>query len=351
MGQSGRRQGRQGRQGGGQGAGADDDAEAALDKETDTLLVQELEKMSLQEREQVLYEIHGVDDKMKETTELVQKSLRELNQMLDEESSKINAANHAVASHPTPDESTENPLQYVLRYQTTKTRYVRSGPFLLMFLRSERYDPTLAFTRLKLFLRFKASLFGLESLQREHVTFDDMIKDGEDSDTMKTLLCGYTQVLKQRDRAGRAIWFSLTHLRFDKPFDSICKTWFYLIMGEIQNNVETQLNGIIVVRFDYGERPDNSNNNVGPGGPSGGPAVAKTSSIDHYKKFQELITALPFRLISIHICNIKPLSVIQKVISEGVASVGKQARTRIRFHNGRSLFPISKGSMPCRMLC
>ena len=185
-----------------------------LSKEVDTLLSNELRSMSLQQRENILHEIHGVDDIIKEDPTFVTLKLEQLKDQLD-----VYYNEKKVASPSTSDD----PLYYVLHHSPD---YVRNVKFMKMFLRSVKWDVPMALNRLRLFFTEKQHLFGTESLGRDITLVDDLLPsnsgsngDGDDQDNderednLKALRSGYSQVLPGRDNAGRAIWLSLTHLR------------------------------------------------------------------------------------------------------------------------------------------
>ena len=143
----------------------------------DSLLAQELNQMSLKEREAVYEEIHGVDLPVKESEELIIAKLQEINRELNKISDKP---------------------AYIESIQRDPT-YVQSRKFLLSFLRTTRFDAEAAAKRLVRFMEWKRSLFGDHTLTRP-IMLQDL-----DEDDLATLNSGVLQILSARDRTGRPV--------------------------------------------------------------------------------------------------------------------------------------------------
>jgi hypothetical protein len=146
-------------------------------EDMDALLVAELNKLSIIEREHVLQDIHGVSDIVDEEPEFVARCLAELNTevtMIDNKPAYLQA-------------KAQNP------------EYVSNLDFRLMFLRADSFIPKLAAIRLVAFFEAKLELFGTEKLTKT-ILLSDM-----DKDDIGCLETGYSQLLPGRDRAGRAL--------------------------------------------------------------------------------------------------------------------------------------------------
>jgi hypothetical protein len=87
---------------------------------------------------------------------------------------------------------------YDLAFQMSP-EYVNDPAFLLMFLRSDNYDASLAAQRLVGHLEQKLVLFGKEKLAVT-ITMRDLSEDD-----LETLSCGGLQLLPCKDRGGRLI--------------------------------------------------------------------------------------------------------------------------------------------------
>ena len=144
----------------------------------DKLLVGELNKMSLKERELVYEDVHGVNQLEEETPSFVAEKLEQLDREIQLISKKP-AYDQAWQSNPS---------------------YVKDRSFRLSFLRADCFDSRKAATRLVNFMEGKLNYFGPDALTRP-IALSDM-----DEDDMECLSAGQLQWLGQRDRAGRAVF-------------------------------------------------------------------------------------------------------------------------------------------------
>ena len=155
--------------------------------ETEALLVKELNQLTLQERERVMDEIHGVaDSEEEETPDFVAMKLR----LIQEEIVKIrkrSAYERALFLAP---------------------HRVKDPAFLLMFLRSESYNAKKAATRLIHYFECKLEYFGFDKLV-EPITLNDL-----DEDDLFALRNGCLQLSPVKDRAGRGVI-----LKFQKNYN------------------------------------------------------------------------------------------------------------------------------------
>lgn len=146
--------------------------------ETTSMLVEEWNQLSFQERERVQEEVHGVATNMiDETPQLVQQKLMEL----DEEIRKVrrrNAYDRALFLSPT---------------------YVRNPAFRLIFLRADGFHPREAANRIVRFFEFKQELFGVGKLVK-----DIRLTDLEEEDRA-LYLQGTVRFLPKKDRTGRSV--------------------------------------------------------------------------------------------------------------------------------------------------
>ena len=158
-----------------------------INPETEALLAQELSRLSMKERDEVLYDIHGVADSQVEDKESVKKCLEDLEDAL--------ASTHC-----------SQKVSYTEARDLDES-YVTNEGFLLMFLRACSFDVKAASARVLSFFEVKKNLFGPEKLTKE-ITYDDL-----DEDDIQCLESGYAQILSGRDRAGRAVLFLMPMIR------------------------------------------------------------------------------------------------------------------------------------------
>ena len=285
-------------------------------KTVDAFLANELNQLSLQEREQVYEELHGVDDIIKETDELINDRLAQL----EREISLI------------PDSQKEAYLQGL----EVNEEHVNSKKFRLMFLRADYFDPKKAAKRLVWFMAKKLQFFGRESLGRS-LMLEDL-----DRDTRTCLESGHIQLLPNRDRAGRVVLCDLqnlypksykrgiqqvsSHLRnccclFADRFLSNC--WFqlvqmmayiYVVLSALEDE-ETQRRGFVVVLYHLGNLKSDLD-----------PDVLREGPISNQW--------LPLRFSGIHMCLDNPMMrVIARII---LVAAGSDFRSRFRIHEGEA---------------
>ena len=158
-----------------------------------TTLAEDLNRLTLVERDAVYQEIHGVNTVVQESPQLVKESI----QALEGELVKISVK-------PAYDEAKRVP-----------NPYVDSEGFRLMFLRAEDYDPHKAAIRLVKFMDEKRRLFGPQSLYR------NLLLSDLNADDLKCMKAGSFQRLSQRDRSGRRVWASFQKLLDYRPYKHV----------------------------------------------------------------------------------------------------------------------------------
>jgi hypothetical protein len=159
-------------------------------KQVEHLLTQELNQMSLKERELVYEEIHSVDKMIDEPTEFVTERLEALEREL-----------RMIPMKPAYDQA-----------EQISKLYVTDRKLRLQFLRTEYFDARKAAHRLVSFMEGKLHFFGPEVLARS-IYLSDL-----DDDDFESLKSGVLQIFPSRDRAGRAILFQdLRHNIYRRP--------------------------------------------------------------------------------------------------------------------------------------
>lgn len=144
--------------------------------EIDTLLANEMNKLKIEERDRVYEELHGVDQGVEETPDLVAKKLSEFDHELQ-----------MISHKPAYDQAESISREYVAELR-------------LKFLRAECFDPHKAVKRFVYFFEGMLETFGIKALARP-LRLTDMEKDD-----MACLKTGHIQILSVRDPSGRAIF-------------------------------------------------------------------------------------------------------------------------------------------------
>jgi hypothetical protein len=146
--------------------------------DADALLAQAMAAMSVDEREQSIFDVHGVSDVIHEEPSFVRAKLEDMEMEL----SKI----------------TRGKEEY-MQAEAQNKEYVICHKFRLKFLRAEIFNARLAAVRLVRFFEEKKKLFGPDKLTKE-IKLRDL-----DKEDRKFLDRGVFQIVPQRDRAGRRI--------------------------------------------------------------------------------------------------------------------------------------------------
>ena len=160
--------------------GGEDNASSSLllrVDEVESRLAKAMNKMSMDERNKVLEDVHGVPTPdIEETLGFVAGKLDEFDIEIAKEKTTI----------------------YETAFVQSK-EYVEDPNFRLMFLRSVLFDVPAATKRLMSFLEFKVKLFGIEKLTKE-ITLSDLTEEN-----INFLKAGLVQVLPEKDAAGRSV--------------------------------------------------------------------------------------------------------------------------------------------------
>ena len=132
-------------------------------------LVEELDALSVREREGVYNEIHGMSNLSEETPELLDRAMNSLrNELSLIPKKKRHALDRAMFLKPT---------------------LMNDRAFLLMFLRADYFDTREAAARMNKFFDFKLEVFG-ENKLAERITYEDLDEEARevvDSGCVNTL--------------------------------------------------------------------------------------------------------------------------------------------------------------------
>jgi hypothetical protein len=159
----------------------------------DALLCRDLNQLSLEDRDQVTQEIHGVSDVIDETSDpnMVPNALRQLEwelMLLSEDD--LGAYRLAHSANPS---------------------YTTDPAFRLQFLRADRFHVPTAAQRMARYFQEKLMLFGPEKVGKARITLQDLSEDDKQS-----LSTGSRQWLPERDRTGRAIYLAIPPLQYSR---------------------------------------------------------------------------------------------------------------------------------------
>ncbi|CAJ1965765.1 unnamed protein product [Cylindrotheca closterium] len=257
------------------------------------IIADELSKISFKEREEAYEDIHGVSDQGKETSELIESSLGQMQHYLKSLSDKYA---YDVAESLSKD-------------------YVTDRGLRLKFLRASLFDPKEAASRMAGYFRHKLDLFGWEKLVK-NITFEDL---GEDS--MEAISQGMMhQILPSRDTQGRAVicgshrLFHDQVVRYKDPVKTLTKAFWY-VFTSVADDEETQKKGFVFVSYaiDSGHPSDATRR-----------AAAQSCAI--------IGRSLPARATAVHFClDSQEEAALWRVM---ILSSPTYTRVRIRTHYG-----------------
>lgn len=238
------------------------DVENVSSRLSETVIATHLNQLSMQQRDAVLQDIHGVADIIVETPALISSSLLELERELNafvlqlqsnrsnnNNSNNINntnGMNHddqslAAASSTTSMNNNVNnhnslhPYEIVLSHQrstsstTTDSNIINNNKTIglrLSFLRAEQFHPQKAAQRLLRYYEEKQRLFGTTLLNKHQIHISDL-----DCEAKQHLHCGRMQLLQERDRAGRAVLVGVKKLQCEIHNEDSLVRAYYLFMS------------------------------------------------------------------------------------------------------------------------
>ena len=202
-----------------------------MDGSGETMLAREMAKLTVNEREKVTQDIHGVsDDAVVETDDLIQQKLEEIDRRLMELGGTTPTSSNmvTVASATSPSASMGNNSNtdrnkdqdvnmsaYNLA-MSIDARYVTNAKLRIMFLRSCDFDVDKAAKRMAVHFDKKMELFGASKLCQT-ISQQDL-----NSDDQECLQSGQSQLLPYRDVSGRAVFFqALSHYKYKEVVNAV----------------------------------------------------------------------------------------------------------------------------------
>jgi hypothetical protein len=215
-------------------------------KTFDKFWAKELYEVSYEDREAIMYEMHGVESRaVPETPEMIRSSLKELEVEISVWLSG-NLSQQQRSIFKSFNETTAQLTRgHLLAVEKLHSQYVVSPEFRIRFLRTEFFDVPKAAFRYFRCLNQLLFFFGEASLQRPL-----RIEDLTDSER-EFLESGKIQCLSSRDKLGRRILVVYGGMLTSYPLFERCKVELYLIWGVMAEDEESQRHGIIaLVLFD-----------------------------------------------------------------------------------------------------
>eukprot|EP00531_Pseudo-nitzschia_arenysensis_P000828 CAMPEP_0116147466 /NCGR_PEP_ID=MMETSP0329-20121206/17768_1 /TAXON_ID=697910 /ORGANISM="Pseudo-nitzschia arenysensis, Strain B593" /LENGTH=932 /DNA_ID=CAMNT_0003643393 /DNA_START=121 /DNA_END=2919 /DNA_ORIENTATION=+ len=187
---------------------------------------------------------------------------------------------------------------------------VEQREFRLSFLRAERFDTKKAATRMIDYFEEKRRLFGVEK-----VTSKIQLKD-LDNESRYCLESGQLQLLPGRDRAGRAVIVETKKLAINNQHQHSILRALWVLTSIALEDVETEKNGAVFVKYDIGGAVEGSNNSLRR----------------QMRDWGNVLQALPLRIASMHWCVQN--NVLKEAAYLSALMLGGSIFVRVRCHAG-----------------
>jgi hypothetical protein len=259
-------------------------------EDVEKLAATEMNQLSMASREQILYDLHGISEKLpQETPEFLKSLLQQLESALSEISdSDKEAYNMALNIDPT---------------------FVRNKDFRLKFLRADLFDAHRAAVRFTKHFQAKLELFGRTLLCKD-IAQDDL---HDEEGTLECICSGWLQDLPIRDISGRLVSFMIQKEKDPNwTVEAKCRAIWYRRMLNCED-IETQRNGLVLVMLNAEQELDR--NSVWKAG--------------------RLVGCLPIRFVGFHMCYFPEYYEKQgPALSLGRIAMDSYQRHRHRTHTG-----------------
>ena len=305
------------------------------------LVAEAMNQMSVQEREHVYNDVHGI---VYEDTipSIGQRS--PFKNIFDEDPTMIKNRLTALKAHiqrylnetkggagekgkaARPAYTSVNPIESssVLRIAMEQnSSYITNESFLLSFLRANEWDSSQAFDQLIRFLMVKAKIFSVDKL-----TKDIKITDLDDDD-IECLTRGEIQYVPIQDRSGRSIICGLPQLHGYKTHYNLLRSIYYVLMTVSQNNIGVQQRGLVTVFYGLKGQQDHEQQQEGNQLEGGG---SSPSSLHIWKDVVQLRKSLPIKAAAIHFCHYHPT--LHLFFQMAMPLMTKSMLARVRMHCG-----------------
>jgi hypothetical protein len=252
----------------------------------DALVAKELNQLSLQDRNRVMEELHGVESPSSD-----EQNEEHLEQGLAALATELLLAPlrsaFAEAKHRDAD-------------------YVTRKEFCVKFLSAESFNAKGAARRMLAFFEYKLELFGREKLTRD-IGIRDLLDNPNDRIALES---GLFQPLVHRDRSGRIVIGKFPKHKFSHlALESKLRVFFYMLMTTLEHDIG-QRRGIVVL-------------------------VANQEGVgDRMEAWRNatLLGALPVHVKGFHVIHNEPK--ITALSSLAMLATGPDVRARVRLHEG-----------------
>ncbi|KAL3940972.1 MAG: hypothetical protein SGBAC_004580 [Bacillariaceae sp.] len=261
-------------------------ANASDPQNVDSLIASQMSRLSVDDREKVYMDVHGISDDVKESLEMVEHSLVGLQHEID----------------LLPDKRAYN-MASQLHFN-----YVQDRDFRLAFLRCEKFDCQKAALRIIRHFQMKLDLFGMDKLTM------DIVQDDLDAEAMDALYGSFGRFLNAFDSGGRIINCIFAVPKLYKT-DAVLRQGFYNIMTAFRN-ANIQRRGGVTVYLAFGDIEQ----------------IAVKNNSDRDWKYPKLNQGTPMRVSAFHLCYND--EVVKENFAVSGTSFNKDLKVRTRFFHG-----------------
>ncbi|KAL3928743.1 MAG: hypothetical protein SGBAC_012518 [Bacillariaceae sp.] len=278
-------------------------------KATDELLAAQMRQLTVEERGEALDDVHCVGEELKETPEIIQKSLAELGVAIEQEKNTT----------------------YDIAMKQNRA-YVEDPVFRLKFLRANLHDVNKAVRQMMSFLEKKAVHFGIEKVARE-ITLDDLTDEDR-----KFMLMGIYHIQDARDRTGRVVLYSFNGQLGKASLDCLIRIMYYIFYNILIPMPEVQMKGVNAIYYDVAK--------LGEDVEMPGPIFLKA--------IIDMLMSLPFRASTAHHCLKKSwgnLLLNDFILETVLKATPMYSQVRSRIHLGSDMevqYQLQSHGIPIR---
>ncbi len=289
-------------------------------QQLDSLLSNKLKQMTIEDRENIQDEIHGIKSLAPtETPERIEQALR----LLDVQIKKLVLTNSVTSRDGRHEETLRIRNQVLLGTlydlaQVIQYSYLLDAEFRLKFLRADLFDTRKAATRFMKYLDLLIENFGAIGLQRPLRISDLGLAE------RAILRSGAIQLVPTRDRRGRRIMNIFGICGAEYPVIHKLKFVQYLF-DVLSQDLETQKQGLVLLFWGVPEMSPYHKDYV------------PTRDMEGEKRGNDkLFASTPVRISAVHFCN--PDNTFFRFVNAIViASMGMDQRMRVRTHCGNTM--------------
>lgn len=279
--------------------------------EVDRMLAEELNGLSLDDRERVMEEVHGIFDRSTIQHDGLEDALRAMGNELDDyyfgSGSTAAKITDDSDNNAFDDTSTSSPIKYsaYLEARAKNSSLVVDRNFRLAFLLSAGNNPKEAALKLMKYLDFIRDLYETSDVLFRPVFLEDL-----NSSAKQQLVMGSYQILPDRDSSGRRIFCYLRDVSFKlASYREMQQLYIYFHQRIMEDE-----KGMVAVVFLHN-------------------STMFTEGSSTFEYAMKLYNILPHRYSAIHLCmpNRPSYHLIRSAI---MLIVGKESRSRVRCHIG-----------------